>query len=852
MFKGNRFLIDRKGFLEEMFVDISYSTVLGDDGKVAGILSTSIESTDRALGERRLRTLKDLSAAFVAVGGELDVYPRLADVCAKNPYDIPFALLYLCDADGRTARLAAASGLESGTPVAPSVVSIGAGEWGSAFQEACAGEAQEFADLSKRFGPLKFLNEASASDKALLISIAIPGEQKPHAILVAGVSSYLQLNEEYREFLAFMGREIGAGISSLRALREAQGRADKLAEIDKAKTLFLSNVSHEFRTPLTLLLGPFEDLLSGAAPESMRPLHEAMLRNARRLLDLVNALLDFSRLEAGRLRASFEPTRLDSLTREIANLFESACLRAGLDFVVETPALPDRVYVDRDMWEKIVVNLLSNALKFTLRGGIRVSLRAEDGQAVLRVSDTGSGIPPKDLPHLFERFYRVPETAARTHEGAGIGLALVQELVALHGGAVTVESEPGKGSVFTVKIPFGSAHLPADSVTESERPFFPKAHAQVLETNADHSPEQKGLADGPVVLVVDDNPDMRAYLKGIVGKKYAVKSAVDGKAALDLIRLEPPALVLTDVMMPIMDGLSLLREIRADKTLAAISVILVSARAGEEASLEALSAGADDYLYKPFSAAELLARVKTHLELTEKRREAEAARQKDIFIGVASHEMRRPLTSPSLRIELLEKECAEIGSERLARRVASAVDSLRRLEKLMGDLFVVSTIQSGKLPFHPENCDLAQICRRAAEEEMEIFGRRIRLEIPEAPSFARVDPDRIFQLLENLISNALKFSPRESEVTLGLRLSEHEAELKVADQGQGIPPEHLSSLFECYFKVPGANVLSGSQVGMGLGLYIAKSIAADHGGTVEVKTEPGKGSEFTVRLPLAK
>ncbi|MBL8994359.1 MAG: GAF domain-containing sensor histidine kinase, partial [Spirochaetia bacterium] len=420
MIKGNRFLIDRLGFLEEMFVDISYSTVLGDDGKVAGILSTSIESTDRALGERRLRTLKELSSAFVVMGGEADVYPRLAEVCEKNPYDLPFTLLYLCDADGRSARLAASSGIKSGTAAAPELVKMDEGEWGSVFKAACEGETRELSGLAKRFGSLERVNEQAPSDKALVVSIVLPGEQKPFAILAVGVSSYLQLDDEYREFLAFIGREIGAGISSLRALRQAQERADKLAEIDKAKTLFLSNVSHEFRTPLTLILGPLEDLLSGQAPENPRALLETMFRNAQRLLNLVNALLDFSRLEAGRLRASFEPTRLDELTRDLASLFESACLRAGLELVVETPALPEPVYIDRDMWEKIVVNLLSNALKFTLRGEIRLTLGAEEGKAVLRVADTGSGIPPKSLPHLFERFYRVPETRARTHEGAGI------------------------------------------------------------------------------------------------------------------------------------------------------------------------------------------------------------------------------------------------------------------------------------------------------------------------------------------------------------------------------------------------------------------------------------------------
>lgn len=421
-------------------------------------------------------------------------------------------------------------------------------------------------------------------------------------------------------------------------LRDANAR---LAELDQAKTDFFSNVSHELRTPLMLLLGPIEDVLRRGDPlePAQREALELARRNGLRLLKHVNTLLDFTRLEAGRLQPSFEPIDLARLTADLASVFEAACARAGLRLEIECVPLDEPVYADRELWEKIVLNLVSNAVKFTLEGAILVRLRAADGRSVLTVRDTGAGIPADELPRVFERFHRARRSHGRSQEGSGIGLALVKELVELHGGEITLESEVGRGTTATVSVPLGAAHLPPEQVRAQPQPEAPTATSEPYAVEALRWTDAPGAAayesapaadDKATVLVADDNPDVRDYLTSLLRERWRVRAVGDGASALELARSEPPDLVLSDVMMPGLDGFELLAALRADPVTRGIPVVLLTARAGEESTVEGLEAGADDYLVKPFSARELLARVQTHLELARSRRElahAEAARE---------------------------------------------------------------------------------------------------------------------------------------------------------------------------------------------------------------------------------
>ena len=436
--------------------------------------------------------------------------------------------------------------------------------------------------------------------------------------------------------------------------REIARQREELAKLDELKTQFFANISHEFRTPLTLMLGPLEDAMAQAEglSASNRGQLELAHRNSLRLLKLVNTLLDFSRIEAGRIQASYEPTDLALLTAELASLFRSAIERAGMKLVIDCVPLSEPVYVDREMWEKIVLNLISNAFKFTFEGEIEVSLREVGDAAELTVRDTGTGIPVEEIPRLFDRFHRVKGARGRSYEGSGIGLALVHELVKLHGGNVRVESEVDHGSRFIVSIPRGKLHLPADRI-EAERalasnglrsdayveevlrwlPDAPRT-GRIADAFDDRPPEdvrrqspaQPGGAKAQHILLADDNADMRDYVRRLLEQSgYEVETVADGFAALGAARARRPDLVLTDVMMPGLDGFGLLRELHADAKLGSVPIILLSARAGEEARIEGMHAGADDYLIKPFSARELLARVESHLNMARFRHEAAEA-----------------------------------------------------------------------------------------------------------------------------------------------------------------------------------------------------------------------------------
>jgi PAS domain S-box-containing protein len=590
------FHLERYGFLEETYFDVSYDPVRIESGSVGGVFCIVAETTDRVVGERRLALLRDLAARNATARTERDACVLAVDTLAGKP-DVAFALAYL----------------------------------GDELQAATSDAEQQLAGT------------APALVKTLPLP-AQPGGREGR--LIFGINPRRPFDDGYRSFLDLVADQLSIALTNARAYEAERQRAEALAALDRAKTAFFSNVSHEFRTPLTLLVGPLEDELTDTAgsPAVRRERLETAHRNALRLLRLVNSLLDFSRIEAGRIDAAYEPTDLAVLTTDLSSAFRSAIEKAGLTLVVDCPPLPQPIYVDRDMWEKIVLNLLSNAFKLTFEGEIRVELRMVGDQAELRVADTGVGIPAEDLERVFDRFHRVRHTRARTHEGTGIGLALVQELARLHGGTASVTSEEGRGTAFTVTVRAGTSHLPSDRIGLQRRsigasvgpmPYVEEALRWLpakgrtqprLDDTIDTPPVAEDAASARV-LIADDNADMRDYLARILGPSYRVDVVADGGAALDRIRAQPPDLVLTDVMMPTLDGFGLLAALRADPRTRSLPVVLLSARAGQEARIEGLRAGADEYLVKPFSARELLASVASQIQLARVRRESGRAAQ---------------------------------------------------------------------------------------------------------------------------------------------------------------------------------------------------------------------------------
>lgn len=640
--EGLLLILERLGFREESYHTFSYSPLADDDGRISGMLCVVTEETERVVGERRLATLSQLAGRLASARAEVEVLDAIRDGMKAADKDVPFSLLYLYDDQGDL-RLARASGIESGHPAAPPVILPG-GPWPYDIPVAGSLIVNDLSTVVDGRLPSGFWDTSPI--QAAVISIGSKGQSGPVGCLVAGLNPYRKYDEGYASFMELLAGQISASLAGARAFEEERRRADALAEIDRAKTLFFSNVSHEFRTPLTLMLGPVQDALNDSSAAALDPVQRQRLevaqRNSQRLLKLVNTLLDFSRIEAGRANANFQPTDLSRFTAELASNFESATEKAGLKLEIDCEPLPGRVPVDRDMWEKIVFNLLSNAFKFTFEGGISVRMHAmDDGKfAELVVRDTGVGIPSHELPRLFERFHRVENQKSRSFEGSGIGLALVHELVKLHGGSLSAESEVGRGSSFKVRIPFASAELGTQSLDAdaTDVPVTSRAEAYVEEALSwlpQAAPTEFAVSRADIaqaemianklegrVLVADDNGDMRAYIARLLGAHWEVQTAADGQAALAAIRRSAPDLVVTDAMMPGLDGFGLLAAIRSDPDLRDLPVIMLSARAGEESRIEGLRAGADYYLTKPFAARELVAQVAANLTLARVRRDA--------------------------------------------------------------------------------------------------------------------------------------------------------------------------------------------------------------------------------------
>jgi len=653
-----------------------------------------------------------------------------------------------------------------------------------------------------------------------------------------------------------------------RSLRDANA---KLGELDVAKTAFFSNVSHEFRTPLTLLLGPLEQALESASGALTGEELAAVYRNALRLLRLVNSVLDFSRIEAGRLALSFAPVDLATLTSGVAGSFQSLFDEAGLRLNVDCPALPEPVYVDPAQWEKVVMNLVSNAFKFTFEGEVQVSLRAASDQVEFEVRDTGTGIPKQELPKIFERFHRVEGARGRRFEGTGIGLALVHELVRLHGGQVRATSELGRGTSFVVSIPQGHQHLPTEHlVSATSTVSADTSRAAILEAKQ-WLRSGKGVSTttgavepaGPLapgrLLVADDNADMREFLTRLLAPHWQLEVVCNGKEALAAAAKSPPDLVLSDVMMPEMGGVELLNALRSDPSTEAIPVILVSARAGEEARLSGLETGADDYLVKPFAARELLTRVRTHLEMASMRKRTQAqlvqsakmASLGALVAGIA-HEINNPLAFVGGHLATVEKSLEAVGGsgelapsaasswERAISRAREARLGVERIQNLVHQLRVFSRLDEGELK--------RVSVRESIESVLAILRHRLGENVTLVSAIEDVQllcfASLFNQAVMNLVANAIDAVEGQGTVGIRTRAQDGWLELTVTDSGQGIPVAIRDRIFEPFFTTKPVGA------GTGLGLSITYSITQKHRGTIELEPAEPRGTVARLRLPV--
>ncbi len=457
-----------------------------------------------------------------------------------------------------------------------------------------------------------------------------------------------------------------------------QLEADKYQELDVLKSRFFANISHEFRTPLTLLLSPLEKYLSKATAPQEKVEFEIMHRNASRLLNLVNQLLDLSRIEAGSLKLKMVQGNLNTFINSISSQFSSMAQSRNIHFEVVAPSELDS-WFDPDKLEKIIINLLSNAFKFTPPGGsIGVTISKENGYARIEIFDSGAGIPPDKIDRIFNRFYQVDDSNIREYEGSGIGLSLVKELVELHGGTISVTSNPGEGSRFTLKIPLISQRPSAGEIGEAGE-WNATSSPRTAETSA--VPSKFFSNDElPRVLIVEDNDDLRNYLLLSLGDRYSLSNAANGQLGLELAIREIPDLILSDLMMPNMDGLQLCREIKLNEKTSHIPLILLTAKADGETRIDGLETGADDYLAKPFNLPELIARINNLIESRKKLRklftssiilkpsEIKAISLDDKFIKKVMESMEAHLADSTFSVEVLADEVA-MSSVQLYRKL---------------------------------------------------------------------------------------------------------------------------------------------------------------------------------------
>ncbi len=873
--------LERNGYPEETHMAFGVSAVREDDGAPTALLVTLRETTERVLVARLVECLDALSTRCFPAETTEEACAIAADVMNRYLRDLPFTLMYLVEPDGRHARLAASSGwTEAPISIAPPSVSLMEGMTGGVWDIARVVQSETAAEahgMRDKLAP--YLRDPSFAPH-LAISVPLPDPAGGvSGVLVMGTNP-MRPPEDGRRLSTAVAARLTTAIANAKVKQQERERVAALAELDRAKTLFLSDVSHEFRTPLTLLLSPLDEVLSQRAlTGAHRELLHTSRRAATRLLKLVQSLLDFSRVEAGRMQVAFEPTDLGTVTADLASLFRSTFERAKIDLVVESPPLAEPVYVDRDMWEKIVLNLLSNAFKFTLAGEVRVRLAMHTDYVTLEVRDTGSGIAADDLPHVFERFRRGRTERARSAEGSGIGLSLVQELVKLHGGDIELASEVDRGTTFTVRLRRGAKHLPPEHIGVGTRkavatgaaPYIEEVSGWIGDVDEPPAPKRapagKRVNAGPAesaerVLVVDDNADMRRYLKRILQEHWKVDTATDGMIALARIRRSAPDLVIADLMMPGLDGLSLLRALREDPKCANVPVMVLSARANEDASVDALSAGADDYLPKPFSARELVARVAVQIARVRLRAAERAAREvaeqtsfmKDELVTLLSSSLRNPLSVMLNALALLKDQT--FGTEESRRAMELIRASTREQHRLIDEVRDVSCIAAGCFTIAAQRIpSLSTLVNAEVDSIRPIAGaRRVRLEsfIDSGSGPIDGDVDRLRQVVHNLLAHALATTPAGGNVLVECHGRPDHVELVVRDNGMGIAPDTIPHVFDPLWQMHHARTDAARAGGVWLGLAVIHRIVELHGGRIVAASDGhSMGAVFTVRLPLA-
>lgn len=837
--------------------------------KVKGLFCTCVDITEQVLNTRRQDTLRLLTLVGINTTTSLDAYKNSVLALATNSYDIPFAALYFSDDNASEVQLQALTGLTE-HPFFPEVISLDDHDsiWPlkSVLTSHMKKEVDLFAaDLRIQAGPWP-----ENISKALILPISI-GSGLVSGYLIVGFSPRRVIDQEYYTFFERVAAHIGIAVFRAKTQEYERQRSEELIKLDQAKTIFFSNVSHEFRTPLTLILGKLEKALATfpyanheICYNDLKTIH----RNSLRLQKLVNTLLDFASIEANRSVPKWELTHFSSFVNDLANVFRDIIEQGGLKFILSCDSLPCNIFIDREMWEKIIFNLLSNAFKFTFTGEIELGIRLIEQQVQVFVRDTGIGVEEAQLPNLFQRFHRVECVKSRTHEGSGIGLALVKELVQLHDGEIYAESQLGKGTTFFINFPLRSTNTimepmqVAQPYTNIHAPaFLSEANQWIPYTEQNKAPSllKRKSAINARILIADDNNDMRYYLVNLLDKRWQVESVADGVSALQLLREKKFDLVLTDVMMPGLNGFELLKEIRQDPGLQDMCVIMLTACAGLESRIEGFENGADDYLIKPFSSREVLARVNAHLQFVERQKifaENEILRQKnlqaeknnhakDLLLGTISHELRTPLTAILFSVQRLQKT----NSHPLLKIIE---ENAIAQNQLIDTLLDTSSIILGKISIEKKELELVDAMKKIIDSVSAAAGEKsivIELKTNSPQIIIALDFLRTRQIFWNLLMNAIKFTPAQGRIYVNLMKNSDEVQVSIQDTGKGIAPEFLPFIFERFSQEDMS--YSREKGGLGIGLSLARDLILLQGGKINAESLGiNKGATFTVLFPI--
>ena len=620
----------------------------------------------------------------------------------------------------------------------------------------------------------------------------------------------------------------------------------QIEQLHTVRSRFFDNISHEIRTPLTLILGPVQDALARTQDSGVRDSLELVQSNAVRLLQLIDELLDLSRIDAGGLRLNIGLVELSGMTRTLGERYGRLVEEKGISFQLDLPGETDNLYGDAHRIEMIIANLLGNALKYTpYAGRVRVRLRDERDRHVLEVEDTGPGMSQADAQKVFERFYRIEDDARSNSVGVGIGLSLAHELTELHGGSLTVRSKLGEGSCFTLSLRKGRDHFDESVVERRER--FVAAEQLALVREAGSQISDEGRAPAPSeddersrVLIVEDRDEMRIYLRRVLEDDYEVIEARDGLEGLALVRRERPDIVVSDVMMPGADGTELCRQIKSDPELRSIPVIFLTARLGSEVTLEAYAHGANDFVTKPFHPKVLLARVRAQLELRAMTLQVSAL-EKFAAIGSLAggmaHEIRNPINSILNASKLLQG--GELDVETRDRLTGIVVEGASRISGILEALEIYA---------RPAEGGQAQRwhVREGIESTLRLLSDRmahVDVTLNCADDLeAKAPPGVLNQVITNLIDNATRSGARHIDITVaddGEQLT-----IRVADDGPGVPAKFRRRIFDPFFTTRAVGD------GSGLGLYICRRFLSEYGGSlVLVPQRFGEGATFQVSIP---